>query len=154
MHPKIWELLQREIEEGNQIVGFHAIGAVEGRRCISIELKYPFSNTDDLSEGLFDYVDVSSSGIEGSMCVGIEYCPVDDLLGKLKIKSVLRYTNKPETAKGDRLFTKREETFLRVLFLLLSIFILSVFMFPEFYLLLIKVLIPVLVLHWALKKYF
>lgn len=152
MHPKIWDLLHREVEEGNQIVGFNAIGALGGR-CISIELKYPFSNSYELNEGLIDYVDNSSSGNEGSMYVGIEYRPIDSPQGSLKIKSVLRHTNKSEAVPGDHPFSKRDITYLRVLLLLLSILIVSIFMFPEFYHLLIKVLIPVLVFWWALNKY-
>ncbi|HCH5913199.1 TPA: hypothetical protein ACN33E_001363 [Vibrio parahaemolyticus] len=156
MHPKIWDVLHREIEEGNQIVGFNAIGALGGR-CISIELKYPFSNSYELNEGLIDYVDNSSSGNEWSMYVGIEYRPIDGPQGSLKIKSVLRYTNQSEAVPGDHPFSKLDITYLRVLLLLLSILIVSIFvsisMFPEFYHLLIKVLIPVLVLRWALNKY-
>ena len=153
VHPKIWDLLHREIEEGNQIVGFNAIGALGGR-WVYIELKYPFSNSYKLNEGLIDYIDNSSSGNEGNMYVGIEYRPIGGPQGRLKIKSVLRYTNKSETVPGDHPFSKRDITYLRVLLLLLSIFIVSIFMFPEFYHLLIKVLIPVLVLRWALNKYY
>jgi hypothetical protein len=146
MPTKLVDLVYKEIEEGNQIKNF-CIVKTECDSWITVDLKYPFSRIYDLSG--VTYVESSNN----ATYTDVEHHSSKGGTETVKIQSVLRLIDEPQTAVGVRDLSYYARYVVRLIILFLSILIALIYFFPKPILLFVQVVPPVVFFSWVVRQF-